>query len=1031
MLQQPRQDSATDGDPQTAHALRMREVDEESTRTLSHMLTTVLGRAQLTSTNGGEGRFQGYQPEKVYRAVQSFTVLGKTAVLTSLLDTHFEEYAEAMRKQFLALESTLVGTNASGHPTTDASLGGEGTDEADKKRRRLCEGEGPSTVSTRPSETSRRCFLALVDVWRRLVRACEEVHTVWASFSYRYKTCFRAKSRSPRDSDSALLTLVELGGTTSRETSVLAAAVAAFSEAVLTAKTVMMLARDGYVAAIIADVAASHPIPSLGAPLEKESHREEEEEGREREKESAFKERQQVANQCQTDIRLFTQFCLAAGLYKSQAQAAIVEGIREYYTRAAFQMYTSEVSCRDYFVFAQEALAQERARASSYLHPHTAPLLTEAAEKALLGEVGMEVVSRDFPRLFEESARAAEGPDGGGQDPSRTLSEVKDLDTLAIVWKLLSRCPHVQRDPVVQFFRRHIDELGTAAVDAITASVRHAPSSSSSSLSPSPSGQPPSHVGGYETAKEAVQNLLHFAHDAKLVSTRCFGPDQKTFFTQIDECLQRVLEPHQRVLVEVIAAFVDGVFKQIEAGELPGAYGKTSSAGGRKAAGPAAAAAASKSGDSSGDEEQREGGVRGQDGRRRGSGEDTLAIIAYVCAHFPTIDTFQQLHWRDMGRRLLNPNRSANLEAERYFLRILESICGNSLVSKFDGMVRDVSLSESLTAQYKAWVESKGAIALAPPANVSHPPQGSTRELVPIEAIDFGVVPRSLDLHLQFTTDGLWPPCEPFQIHLPTAMQQVLANVEQFYHRLYTQRVLTWKHPLSHGVLTARLRPGAPPRQLSGTLVQCLILLFLDEHLRTDTDAMTVKDLCEGLGVSLESPTVMSSLLGLCHERCRLLLPERAGLSSSSSAASAGLSILPTDTLRINGGFVFPSTKVRIPLPVRGVKLASAGGDLRSGGAGSAALEVEAKSGRRAEEEEESQVQEDKILRDEGHMIQIAIIRFMKSHGKARHEELVRHLQQTEFSFTVTMPMVKKVLDRLIDRGFVERRGTDVYHYVT
>jgi cullin-4 len=75
----------------------------------------------------------------------------------------------------------------------------------------------------------------------------------------------------------------------------------------------------------------------------------------------------------------------------------------------------------------------------------------------------------------------------------------------------------------------------------------------------------------------------------------------------------------------------------------------------------------------------------------------------------------------------------------------------------------------------------------------------------------------------------------------------------------------------------------------------------------------------------------------------------------------------------------------------------------------------------------------DAVKRDRQFEIQATIVRIMKSRKKIRHAELVAQvIEQTKNRGTLEMADIKKNIDKLMDKEYMEREGgtRDVYSYV-
>jgi cullin-4 len=83
------------------------------------------------------------------------------------------------------------------------------------------------------------------------------------------------------------------------------------------------------------------------------------------------------------------------------------------------------------------------------------------------------------------------------------------------------------------------------------------------------------------------------------------------------------------------------------------------------------------------------------------------------------------------------------------------------------------------------------------------------------------------------------------------------------------------------------------------------------------------------------------------------------------------------------------------------------------------------------EGQDEIQQTRKEVIRDRQMEVQAAIIRIMKSRKELKHVELIQQtIQQTIERGALDVADIKKNIDRLIDKEFLERVGTDSYRYI-
>lgn len=814
---------------------------------------------------------------------------------------------------------------------------------------------------TYPAHAASACFGLLITLWSRFVSAMEEIQTVWSVFSYQYLL----RQASAKDMAGATIRYLQ--------------------EPLWAARNVFEAGLEGFVAEVRAD-ASTHRAPSMTAANDDVN----EEVGG-----SASHCDETVAAKRHENLRRFTALALAGQTYVDHVQPAIVAALTAHYKEVALRMYGDGVPALDYFRYTETAMQTERLRCKTYLLSLTAPLLQQTVEEELLSSIGTEVARRDFGKMF-------------------TAVET-DHTALSLIFSLFHRCTHVPRDPLQGIMQDYVQQRIRSLIERM--------------IGPAPA-TPSVPTGVAETRRTAALALLRFVQCSRRVIASCVTPsEQKIYQVQLDEDLQDLFGTSEKPLAEQCATLVDHVFKDLENGVITLQSASSSSDVKRTRQESITTTAPELSSPtanvelcSDANEEPQQQPALSAWPSLQAKGVDTedetgatiLESVAFVCSHFPSKDLFEQLHWRDLGRRLLHPYRVVNRQAELYFLRLFEGIYGHSFISKYETMLMDMTTSEGISSQYTAWVAAKGRTVLTAPT----PSPASAMQQAPVTDTDFEGLPPSLDVQLTLATSGCWPPYKPIALTLPTPLQRVVENVGLFYRRLYPNRILTWQHQLANGVLSAQLRPGGPIRQLSGTFIQCVVLLLLDRLLPGEGGSISVADLCQQLGVELESPEVVGALLGLCHDRFKVLLC----VNSKGGSCVGQASLSSTDRLSLNTNFTAALNRVRMPFMLSLRPTDSSVASPTSAGSGNSSAPGGG-SGDAAEGEEV-------VWRRRGYLLEVAIVRYMKASRAAKHEDLMEHIQSQPLPSQMSSALTKRAIEKLLDRGFLEREGTTGYKYV-
>lgn len=998
----------------------------------------------VASGTGQQPRFFEYYPEIVLRSVRTLVDFGEGEQLFNLLQERFEGYAD---NAFARIEQKTATVPEEGNPApTDVTE----TDTA----------AATAAAAAAAYEAYESCAL----LWKRFSFMAKEIDKVWVYLGRWYVLSRHCPT-----------TLEGLGIQCMRRT-------------LQQHPVVLDRARAGYLAQIREDLKSepgpqpSPPPASAPAPnatvVEKE---EEDEEGEERCPDPAEATRKAR----HATLRSFTDFLLAVMRYFSTTQGSVVEAVAAQYRSVALAAWQAEVTAADYFHYVESAHHAEKARASAYLHPHTLPLLEEATQRALLSEVGMEVLERDFAQLMTTA----------------------DYPTLGLILRLLSRGPYINEEPKVRsVFGDYLQKTGAVIMEQLAGPAR-----------------PPVAAAGTDPFR-TVKAMIALLRNGERTIQNSFLECEKDFAVTLHDAIQEVLQEYQQEFSLQLAAYLDFTLKEVETGRRPlsGPAGGTSSSTGATASGDARGGVGGDAGRSSPDtfsspsslglqtatrggprgaaneeeeddsneereeqlavgpsptapgcgtlagtatatsttaaahgtppqpaprdEEQGEEEEEGVKGSTAGSAplsaDVILNEIGAIFTYHPSKDLFEAFYWRDLSRRLLHPYRTARFDAEERFVQILKSICGASFTAKFEVMMEDVRAVDVVSAAYHTFVASEGqqvvalpgrggnvAAASSPTGTVASGATGTAgaqqttsspgttgqaeRPRAVTTAADFAGLPKQAEVRVHFLTSEQWPKFTPLPLVLPGSWQRLVLNIELFYRTVYRNRLLVWHHQLSHGVLLGQLQPNTPPRQFSGTAVQCAILLLMDAVLPTDADSTTVGEVCARLGVDLEQPEVMGAVLGLCHDKFRLLLREAGGAatatateaSSSTTGRPTGL-VAVTDRVRFNSGFTARASKVRIPFQTR-TKAAEAAAD------------------------EELRWTTERVIKERGYLLDVAVVRYMKAHREVKHDTLIAELPG-QLRFPVTTAAIKKTVERLIDRGFIGREhGSEVYKYIS
>ncbi|XP_071439740.1 cullin-2 [Hetaerina americana] len=229
---------------------------------------------------------------------------------------------------------------------------------------------------------------------------------------------------------------------------------------------------------------------------------------------------------------------------------------------------------------------------------------------------------------------------------------------------------------------------------------------------------------------------------------------------------------------------------------------------------------------------------------------------------------------------------------------------------------------------------------------------------------------------------GAWPLGQSSltSFAVPQELEKSLQMFENFYHTRFNGRKLTWLHHLCQGEL--KLTYLSKPYIVTMQTFQMAILLLFER-----TDSLTHKELQTTLQLNSEQFSKhLASLLD-----CKILLCDTAE------------NMVPDSVLQLNLNYSNKRTKFRI----------------------TAALQRESPQ---EAEATLSAVDEDRKL-----YLQAAVVRIMKSRKVLRHNALIQEvLSQSKATFAPSISMIKKCIEALIDKQYIERtpNSADEYSYV-
>ncbi|KAI9807661.1 MAG: hypothetical protein M1825_005602 [Sarcosagium campestre] len=259
---------------------------------------------------------------------------------------------------------------------------------------------------------------------------------------------------------------------------------------------------------------------------------------------------------------------------------------------------------------------------------------------------------------------------------------------------------------------------------------------------------------------------------------------------------------------------------------------------------------------------------------------------------------------------------------------------------------------------------------------------GSYKDFM-MAALDEEELRGAVDAHYHVLGTGFWPLSSPNTPFIPPdIIVKTYERFQKFYFEKHSGRKLTWLWNLCKGEVKATYIRGAKvPYTFQVSTYQMAILLLFN-----DSDTVSYGEIERATALTKD---ILDPSLGV-FIKAKVLLVEPEG-----AKVEAGTKFV----LNYN----FKSKKIRVN------------------------LNIAVKSEQKQEvEDTHKTIEEDRKL-----LMQSAIVRIMKSRKKMRHVQLVQEtISQIKSRFTPKMPDIKKCIDILLEKEYLERLDNDELGYL-
>lgn len=241
---------------------------------------------------------------------------------------------------------------------------------------------------------------------------------------------------------------------------------------------------------------------------------------------------------------------------------------------------------------------------------------------------------------------------------------------------------------------------------------------------------------------------------------------------------------------------------------------------------------------------------------------------------------------------------------------------------------------------------------------------------------------NEIDFSVQVLTTGYWPTYVAMDLTMPNNMQQCLDGFAKYYDKDTNHRRLTWVYSL--GGCNVRMKCGKSSYDLSVTTLQAALLnMFSDFDGTYSFDEITA-----GLNLTHKDPAQAKLIVK------KILHSLSCGKHKVLRKDPKSKKIETTDKFSVNAKFKAKQKRLRIPM---------------------ASLE--------------SSHNAKKVEEDRTHTIEAAIVRIMKARGELKHNDLMAEVIKQLSFFKPRLKVVKRCIEKLIEREFLERHSEKPGHY--
>ncbi len=246
-------------------------------------------------------------------------------------------------------------------------------------------------------------------------------------------------------------------------------------------------------------------------------------------------------------------------------------------------------------------------------------------------------------------------------------------------------------------------------------------------------------------------------------------------------------------------------------------------------------------------------------------------------------------------------------------------------------------------------------------------------------------------MELWVLTTGYWPSFPRMtNLILPDEIKIHQKRFESYYDTKYQGRRIEWQHSLSSCILDFNISKGKK-KQLDVSQLQALVLLTFNGT----EEGLTKTDIQEKTGIESDELLLVLQSLSLGKQS-----KEQGVTTRVLTKSTKDREVSDSDTFVVNRKFYHKLQKVKIPTLSNKSDVA----------------------------EEEAKAHES-VFRDRQHQIDAAVIRIMKTRKTLQHSALIAEVVK-QLRWKAEMVDIKKRIESLIEREYLERAGGSTYNYL-